>query len=190
LVQLLVGLVVVVVDAGHLAKLNKLDLAAKDGAEALDGVSDVNLLESLDVDEALHVLAARDRQNGKRAASLCESDALVDQAHADLALEAALHADLPELRVVYGGLPVLSVVFFLLFELGITTLLVLTMLSLVLDALQLSLRVEATLELLWLVVLVLASPDLMLLVVFLLRLAALLGLNLNEPTHVNIVLLY
>ena len=75
-------------------------------------------------------------------------------------------------------------------ELGITALLVLTVLSLVLDALQLSLGVEPSLELLWLVVLVLASPDLMLLVVFLLRLAALLGLVLNETTHVDIMLLY
>ena len=75
-------------------------------------------------------------------------------------------------------------------ELGITALLVLTVLSLVLDALQLSLGVEPSLELLWLVVLVLASPDLMLLVVFLLRLAALLGLDLNETTHVDIMLLY
>lgn len=142
---MLVGLIVVVVDPGHLAKLNKLDLAAKHGAEALDCVPHVNLFKGLDVDVALYILAACDRQYGKRAASLSEGDALVDQTHAYLALKAALHAHLPELGVIDRGLPVLSVFLFLLVEFGLTALLVLTLLSLVLDVLKPSLRVKATL---------------------------------------------
>lgn len=184
LVQLLVGLIVVVVDASHLAKLNKLDFPAKDCAKSFDGVSDVDLLECLDVDEALHVLAARDRQNGKRAPSLGKRNALVDEAHADLALEAALHTHLPELRVVDGGLPVLPVIIHFLLELCLAALLVLALFGLVLDALQVSLGVEATLKLLRLVVLLLGALDLVLLIIFFFRLTALLGLNVDEPSQV------
>ena len=55
--------IVVVIDTSHFTELNKLDLATKYGAETLDGFSNMNLLESLNVDKAFNVLTASDGQD-------------------------------------------------------------------------------------------------------------------------------
>ena len=96
------------IDTSHFTELNKLDLATKYGAETLDGFSNMNLLESLNVDKAFNVLTASDGQDWEGYTLLRKVDALVDQTHAYLALESSLDSHLPESRVLDRRLQVLS----------------------------------------------------------------------------------
>jgi hypothetical protein len=46
------------VDSSHLRKLDEVDFTSEDGAETLDSLTYMDLLECLDIDEAFNILTA------------------------------------------------------------------------------------------------------------------------------------